>query len=201
METRPGPSNRIDDRVSVLVPIRSFDDAKSRLADVLDRAARQELTRSMAAAVVSAARELPVFVVTDDEDVARWAEATGADVIAPGIQGLNESVQVAMEARRTAGDQRVIVAHADIPLATDLGVVTGRGVAIAPDRHGDGSNVLSVPTDVGFIFCYGIGSYEAHRREAARCRLPVTVIHDPGLSLDVDHPEDLAELHARRAES
>jgi 2-phospho-L-lactate guanylyltransferase (CobY/MobA/RfbA family) len=29
----------------------------------------------------------------------------------------------------------------------------------------------------------------------------VTVVHDPGLSLDVDHPEDLAELHARTVES
>jgi 2-phospho-L-lactate guanylyltransferase len=187
--------------VSVLVPIRSFDDAKSRLADVLDGDARRELARSMAAAVVAAAGELPVFVVTDDERVARWAEATGAGVIAPDVQGLNESVQAATEVRREAGDQRVIIAHADLPLATDLGVVTGRGVAIAPDRHGDGSNVLSLPTDVGFVFRYGPGSYEAHRREAARCRLPVTVVHDPGLSLDVDHPEDLVELHGRRAES
>ncbi len=201
METRPGPSDRIDDRVSVLVPIRSFDDAKSRLADVLDGDARQELARSMAAAVVAAAGDLPVFVVTDDESVAHWAEATGAGVIAPGVQGLNESVQAATEIRRWAGDQRIIVAHADLPLATDLGVVTGQGVAIAPDRHGDGSNVVSLPTDIGFVFRYGVGSFEAHRREAARCRQPVTVIHDSGLSLDVDHPEDLAELHARRTES
>jgi 2-phospho-L-lactate guanylyltransferase len=201
VETRPGLSDRTNDRVSVLVPIRSFDDAKSRLADVLDGTAREALARSMAATVLAAAGQLPVFVVTDDDKVAGWAGVNGAGVIAPAVQGLNESVQAAVETRRVAGDSRVIVAHADLPLAVDLGVVAGRGVAIAPDRHGDGSNVVSVPTDVGFTFRYGPGSYEAHRREAARCRLPVTVIHDPGLSLDVDHPEDLAELHARRPES
>ena len=201
MKTRADLSDGTDDQISVLVPIRSFDAAKSRLSTVLDEVGRRTLARSMAAAVVAAAGELPVFVVTDDDEVAHWAEQSGAAVVAPAIRGLNESVQAALAVRREAGDTRVIVAHADLPLATDLALVTGPGVAIAPDRRSDGSNVLSVPTDAGFRFNYGPGSYEAHRREAARCRLPVTVVHDPGLSLDVDHPEDLAELHARTVES
>ncbi len=200
VETRPGLSDRTDDRVSVLVPIRSFDDAKSRLTDALDADERNGLARSMAATVIAAGRGLPVYVVTDDDSVAEWAAGEGASVIAPSVHGLNESVQAATRERADAGDTRVIIAHADLPLATDLTIVTGPGVAIAPDRHGDGSNVLSVPTDVGFRFAYGLGSYEAHRCEAARCRLPVTVIHDSGLSLDVDHPDDLEELHARSNE-
>jgi len=200
MENRPGLCDRTDDRLSVLVPIRSFDAAKSRLSTVLDEDDRRSFARSMAATVVAAAGELPVFVVTDDDDVAHWARQNGASVIAPAVRGLNESVQAAVSIRHEAGDVRVIVAHADLPLATDLAMVTGPGMVVAPDRHGDGSNVLSVPTDAGFRFDYGPGSYEAHRREAARCGLSVTVVQDPGLSLDVDHPEDLAELRARTAE-
>jgi len=148
----------------------------------------------MAGTVVRAAGALPVWVVTDDPHVAEWAATVTAESLMVGQDGLNASVAAAVEAAAAAGFERVIVAHADLPLAEDLRVVDGPGAAIAPDRHGDGSNVLSVPTEAGFVFAYGPGSFERHRSEAARCGLAVTVVDEPALALDVDSVDDLRLL-------
>lgn len=180
----------------VLIPIRSFADAKSRLSAVLAASDRERLARAMAERVVRAAHDLPVRVVSDDPAVATWAAGLRAGVIAPLVNGLNPSVSAAVNALRCeiTAQGRIIIAHADLPRANDLRIVRGPGLAIAPDRHGDGSNVVSIPAHVDFNFCYGPGSFEAHRAEAARLGLDVTVIEDPTLALDVDHPADLVEL-------
>lgn len=181
---------------AVLIPIRSFDDAKTRLAGVLSAADRNRLARAMAERVVHAAHELPVHIVSDDTDVARWARGIGAQVLAPGVAGLNASVTAAADVVAASAEPpaRLIIAHADLPLADDLRIVTGVGVAVAPDSARDGSNVLSVPTGSGFRFQYGPGSFAAHRDEAGRLGLAYTIIDDPSLALDVDEPGDLIQL-------
>ena len=175
----------------VLVPIRSFDDAKSRLAVSLDPQARRALMRRMAETVVAAAHDLPVWVVTDDDEVTAWATELSTSTCAVGVNGLNPAITVAATAAARAGASRILIAHADLPYASDLRVVTGNGVAIAPDRHRDGSNVMSLPTNTGFTFAYGPGSFERHRVEAARLGLDFTEIDDASLAWDVDSPADL----------
>lgn len=181
---------------AVLIPLRSFDDAKTRLAGVLTPDDRRRLAMAMAERVVRAARDLPVYVVSDDADVLRWAERLGANGLAPAVNGLNESIDAAIALVATEDDppSRVIVAHADLPLADDLRVVDGPGLAIAPDQARDGSNVLSIPLTSGFTFHYGPGSFAAHCAEAERLGLEITVVDDPSLALDVDDPGDLAHL-------
>jgi len=190
----PSDSERRDPKTHdtiVLVPIRSFDGAKSRLADSLGPQARRALIRRMAETVVAAAHDLSVWVVTDDDEVADWARTRGALSCTVGVIGLNPAVTVAATAAAAAGASRIIIAHADLPYASDLRVVTGTGVAIAPDRHRDGSNVMSLPTNTGFVFAYGPGSFERHRAEAARLGLDFTEIDDASLGRDVDSPADL----------
>ena len=178
-------------RTIVLVPIRSFDNAKSRLAASLDPLARRALIRRMAETVVAAAHDLPVWVVTDDDEVTDWARARGVLSCAVGVSGLNPAVTAAAAAAAGAGASRIIIAHADLPYASDLRVVTGTGVALAPDRHRDGSNVMSLPTNTGFVFAYGPGSFAKHRREATRLGLEFSEINDVSLAWDVDSPDDL----------
>lgn len=186
------PSARSDDTV-VLVPIRSFDDAKTRLAGRLDAGARRRLVQRMAARVVAAAGSMPVRVVSDDPEVTAWATVHGATPLAVGVNGLNAAVTAAVEAVTSAGAGRVIVAHADLPFARDLHRVSGHGIAIAPDRARDGSNVVNVPTGVGFRFAYGPGSFERHCDEAMRLGLPFTIVDASDLAWDVDDPADLPE--------
>lgn len=176
----------------MLVPVKAFTLAKARLAEVLDAEGRASLARTMAERVLAAAGSLPVTVACDDDEVAAWADAAGAAVAwTPGL-GLNGAVAAGVEALGAQGFARVVVSHADLPHARDLGVVAvGEGVVAVPDRHDDGTNVLAVPTGAGFEFHYGPGSFAAHSAEAARLGLPLTVLRPPDLTWDVDVPADL----------
>jgi 2-phospho-L-lactate guanylyltransferase (CobY/MobA/RfbA family) len=52
--------------------------------------------------------------------------------------------------------------------------------------------VLAMPTDVGFRFSYGAGSFARHRAEARVRHLPARIVRDERLGWDVDVPADLA---------
>ena len=68
-------------------------------------------------------------------------------------------------------------------------------VAIAPDRHGRGTNALSLPLPEaeGFTFAFGPDSFALHNLEAARLGLKIEEIHSPGLACDIDEPADLPD--------
>ena len=177
---------------AVLVPVKAFADAKRRLADALDPAERQALAMAMAGTVLAAAGGLRTAVVCDDEEVRAWAEANGAESIwTPGL-GLNRAVAAGITHLAHRNVDRVLVAHADLPLAVDLAwLADGDGITLVPDRHLDGTNVACVPAHCGFAFAYGAASFRAHRAEAARLGLTARLVPDPRLGWDVDVPADL----------
>jgi 2-phospho-L-lactate guanylyltransferase len=177
---------------AVVVPVKAFHAAKVRLAPALSPDVRSVLAREMATAVVRAADDLPVTVVCDDPAVRAWAIEIGAEVRwTPGL-GLDGAVEAGVAHVREAGADRVVVAHADLPLATGLDHVVGRsGVVLVPDRRADGTNVIAVPAAGGFRFSYGPGSFDRHRAEADRLGLAVEVRTDVALGWDVGVPDDL----------
>ena len=155
--------------------------------------------RQMAETVIAAAHGLPVWVVTDDNEVADWAQEMHVATHRVGVSWLNAATTAAAAAAAAAGAARIIISHADLPSASDLRVVTGPGVAIAPDRRRDGTNVMSLPTGTGFTFAYGPGSFVKHRAEAARLGLEFSEVYDASLAWDVDSPADLPSHLARPA--
>ncbi|MGH9156515.1 MAG: 2-phospho-L-lactate guanylyltransferase [Acidimicrobiales bacterium] len=181
--------------VAVLVPVKSFSEAKLRLAPALDPPARAALARSMAGAVVAAAAPLPAAVVCDDAEVAAWARELGALVVWEPERGLNRAVEAGVARLGVHGVQQVIVAHADLPLVRRLDWLAAfDGVTLAPDRAGNGTNAICIPTGGGFTFSYGPGSCSRHATEASRLGLALRIVHEPRLGYDVDVPEDLTGL-------
>jgi 2-phospho-L-lactate/phosphoenolpyruvate guanylyltransferase len=191
-------------RVGVVVPIRAFALGKARLAGHLPTDERAALGRRLAECVVTAAHDLPVLVVSSDDDVRTWATERSLPTLAdPG------SLDAAAAAGRAwfaaAGYARVVVAHADLPRArTFSGVIRDEGrpiVTLVPCHRDDGTPVLSVPTHGDFTFRYGPGSFRRHAAEARRRGFGVRVVRDPDLAFDVDTAEDLAQLasDSRRA--
>ena len=185
---------------AVLIPVKAFHEAKRRLHDALGPEERAHLARAMADRVIDASAPLPVAVVCDDSDVAEWARRRGALVIWEPGRGLNGAVEAGIDHLREAGVTRVVVSHADLPRATGLAQVDqGVGVTLVPDRWGNGTNVMALPTDTGFRFSYGPGSFARHRVEAARLDLTIHILDLPDLAWDVDEPGDVvpvAALHA-----
>jgi 2-phospho-L-lactate/phosphoenolpyruvate guanylyltransferase len=184
-------------RVGVVIPIRSFTDAKARLADHLDAEARAAVMRSMAERVLAAAAPMPVLVVTSAPEVREWARPLGADVIDdPG--SLNGAAAAGVAHLARLGFDRAVIAHADLPHARSLSAFVRDGarpiVALAPCHRDDGTNVLAVPTAVPFDFAYGEGSFRRHLGEARHRHLGTRVVRDPDLALDVDELADLALL-------
>ena len=177
----------------MLVPVKAFADAKARLSVLLGVAERERLARWTAARVLAAAGELPAYVACDDEHVAAWASEHGASILwHPGV-GLNAAVNNSVAELRDAGVSDVIVAHGDLPRAYSLAGLAEPGtVTLVPDRHGDGTNVIALPTDLAFQFAYGPGSFRRHLAAAIVAGHSVRVRRDPLLAADIDTPDDLA---------
>jgi 2-phospho-L-lactate guanylyltransferase len=177
---------------AVLVPVKAFGEAKGRLDAALNEAERAALAAAMANRVLAAAFPLPVAVVCDDNEVAAWARSHGALVVWEPGRGLNGAVEAGVELLAERGVTQVTVAHADLPRASDLpSVGAAPGVTLVPDRFGNGTNVIAIPTDAGFRFSYGPGSFARHRVEAARTGHPVHILDRPDLAWDIDEPADV----------
>jgi 2-phospho-L-lactate guanylyltransferase len=184
--------------LAAVVPIRSFGDAKRRLATRLDGPARRSLARGLAAGVIRSLvvdAGVPTFVVTADTEVAELATGVGAVVVDDLAGTLDAAVDAGRDAAIAAGHDRLLVAHADLPFPADLGGVAaagpGDGVVLVPDRHLDGTNVMALPAALDLRFAYGPGSFERHRAEADRLGVVVTVVSPSPLGWDVDVPDDL----------
>src|SRR6185295_652448 len=68
---------------------------------------------------------------------------------------------------------------------------TERHMAIAPDRHGTGTNALLVSARESFDFCFGEGSCAKHLALAAERGWRTAIVRRRELEFDLDTPEDL----------
>jgi 2-phospho-L-lactate guanylyltransferase len=203
-------------RASIVIPIRSLSDGKTRLSRVLDPAARSALTREMLERVVRAAlgtvSQADVVVISPDPDALAEVERIDPFIrtIAqdPGRPGLNPALEQAAEVVRRSGGSTVLILPADLPLvaSADIDNLLRRDapVVIAPDRHGTGTNALMVRLDAfgePFTFQFGEGSFGKHQDEAHRLGVDAVTAVSLGTSFDLDTPEDLVELDAMRVAS
>ena len=159
---------------------------------MLSSTEREALARWTAERVLAAAGELPVFIACDSESVADWATAHAAAVLwHPGV-GLNAAVNNSVADLRRRGAHHVVVAHGDLPRATNLAsVITAGTLTLVPDARDDGTNVVALPTELDFRFEYGAGSFNRHLSRAVAAGLPVSIRRDVFLALDIDTPSDL----------
>lgn len=189
-------------RTAVVIPIKSFALAKGRLADTLSPDERASLARRCASTVVRAAGTMDVYVVCSDPEVAAWAESSGCTVVDCPTPGLDSAVRAGRSRAAADGADHIVVAHSDLPLARDLSSVVRPGVvSITPDRHRDGTNVLSFPTTSAMRTAYGPDSFDNHLRIARSLGLAVEIVEDASLELDLDTADDLAELDRRHKET
>jgi 2-phospho-L-lactate guanylyltransferase len=200
--------------VFALVPVKPFESALGRLSGVLDSHERRVLQAAMLADVLSAcatARHLEAtLVITNDPEARALAASHGAHAVTDHDppDGMNAAVaRGASEAVRCGADA-VLVLTADLALAQgeDLDAVitsapAGRGVVIAPSLEGTGTNAMLLAPPEVIVPALGVGSLLRHLDRAALAKAPALLVHRPRLALDVDTPDDLAELCRRPGSS
>jgi 2-phospho-L-lactate guanylyltransferase len=182
----------------VVIPVKGGDHGKQRLAPVLDEQGRRALVRAMLERVVGAAQT----AVTTGRTVILGPTQDGFDlpILADPGGGLNRALGSALADAERGGATRVVFVAADLPQLTArdvelLALAPEASVAVAPDRHGTGTNALSLPLPRarGFTFAFGPGSFARHSDEVRQIGLDLEIVESPGLMRDIDEPADLAD--------
>ena len=195
---------------AVIIPVRTFEGAKSRLGAVLDAEERRDLVERLLRRTVAAALATPgvvdVVVVSPDPEVLAIAVAAGARPLAQRSRGLNPALQ---EARAAIAADRLLILPADLPTvaAGDLAQVLAAGdtagnpsVVLAPDRHGRGTNALLLTPPEVIDPAFGGDSRAAHAWLASSADAAYAEV--PGiLGLDLDTADDLLLSESLRAGS
>ncbi|SDC66104.1 2-phospho-L-lactate guanylyltransferase [Sphingomonas sp. YR710] len=179
---------------TAIVPIKRGMNRKSRLAEHLSQDERQRLSDHLAVRVLdrlvrspSVGRVLVLSETAHDDPAYGWLADKG--------RGLNAELADA----RAVIAAPVIIIHGDLPLieSDDIAALIAAagtdGVAIAPDRHDDGTNALALASAAPFAFAFGEGSCARHRAAAGSTG---AIVRRPGLAHDIDTPDDLAAARA-----
>jgi 2-phospho-L-lactate/phosphoenolpyruvate guanylyltransferase len=194
-------------RTLAIVPIKSFDVAKQRLADSLAVGSRRSLVQAMFSDVLGALRHTArvdrIAVVT--ADVAAGSIATGDRMVVlhdGASAGQSAAAEIGIRYALDEGFDRVLLVPGDTPLLKPPDVDDmllrcerdGVAVAIVPDRHGTGTNGLLITPPGAFQPSFGEGSFDRHVAQARDGDLNYRVETLPSLEHDVDTPGDLAAL-------
>ncbi|WP_159976177.1 MULTISPECIES: 2-phospho-L-lactate guanylyltransferase [unclassified Novosphingobium] len=182
-----------------LIPIKARGAGKTRLAGELRADERDRLVEAMLGHVVRAAGETVGRTVV----VGPQRSGVGANIerIEEPDGGLNAALghALAVIAQVPGAPSRLIVIAADLPCLqaeeiVRLAELPPGTIGIAPDRHGSGTNALSLPLPeaAGFSFHYGTNSAALHREAAQTLGLSAVTIIADGLAKDIDEPCDLA---------
>lgn len=192
-----------DAGVYTVVPVKDLRGTKSRLAPVLDPAARAGLTLYMMGRVVSRVLEAgvdAVGVVSPDPIVLDEALKRGATPLVQESRGLNPALEEGRAWATEKGASALLVLPADLPLieAEDVRAVLaesagGAPVVISPDGARTGTNALFLRPPDALPFLFGPDSFEAHLKAAGDRDADARVCENQHLSFDLDTAEDLAK--------
>ena len=183
-----------------VIPIKAPAEGKTRLAEALDTDARAALVRAMLKNVVQAAEGATGIARTFLVGPSRHGLPDTLPLLADPGQGLNAALASALDEITEMGASRALFVAADLPIVSSaeldvLALAPEQSIAIAPDRHGTGTNAISLPLPAarGFSFHFGPDSFAKHRKEAERLGLGVETVHSHGLARDIDEPDDLPD--------
>ena len=186
--------------IAAVVPVKSLDAAKSRLAPRLGLDNARQLSLTMLADVLEALLAVPevdrVAVTTSDAEVGDAATAAGAEVLLREDPGLNPSIEAAAAELLPDPENALLVLRGDVAgactddLSRFIRSSPRRGVGLAPSRDGGTSALLRRPRDI-IPAGFGRESAKRHREYAESAGAQLREMPLPSLSLDLDAPEDL----------
>jgi len=190
-----------------IVPIKRFENAKTRLSSILDTDDRIRLSLLMledTLQILSVVHSLSqVITVSADKRVREIAVKYGANfLLEEKERGVNSAVALADSyCMKKAADATMVIPH-DLPLldstdiskACELAENESRCIVICPSLRYDGTNMLlRKPPSIIATF-YDADSYNMHVKAAIRLGIPIKRLLSKGLMHDIDTPEDALEV-------
>jgi len=191
---------------AVIVPVKDFGQAKSRLAALLSPDERQELATIMLRRVLQAIsaldRRIEKFVVTSFSPAIELARSLGIKAMVESRQvSESDSVDRASLTLENDGFEAVLRVPLDLPFVApaDLELLLkaqekGLQGVLVPSLDGTGTNALYRSPPSLFASRFGPGSLAAHEASLIQLGVPYAVMACPSLALDVDDPSDVANL-------
>jgi 2-phospho-L-lactate guanylyltransferase len=190
-----------------IVPIKRFENAKTRLSSILDKDDRIRLSLLMledTLQILSVVHVLTqVITVSADKRVEEIAVKYGANfLLEEKERGVNSAVALADSyCMKEAADATMVIPY-DLPLldstdiskACELAENESRCIVICPSLRYDGTNMLlRKPPSIITTF-YDADSYNMHVKAAIRLGIPVKRLFSKSLMHDIDTPEDALEI-------
>jgi 2-phospho-L-lactate guanylyltransferase len=191
-----------------IVPVKRFENAKTRLSSMLDTEDRIRLSSLMledTLQILSVAPPLTqVIIVSADKRADEIATKHGATFLPEEKEnGVNSAVALADGycIEKEAADATIVIPH-DLPLldsiviskACELAEKESTCIVICPSVRYDGTNMLlrKPPSVIGTF--YETDSYNMHVRTAIKLGIPVKPLLSKSLMYDIDTPEDALQL-------
>jgi 2-phospho-L-lactate guanylyltransferase len=193
--------------IFAIVPVKRFENAKTRLSSVLDAEDRIHLSLLMLEDTLHILSMSPsltkVIIVSPDKRAEELAIKHGANFVREEKgNGVNSAVVLADRyCIAEAADATIIIPH-DLPLlnewdifrAQELAQKESRCIVICPSHRYDGTNMLlRKPPSVIATF-YDSDSYNMHINAAASLGIPIKNLYSKSLMYDIDTPEDVFRL-------
>lgn len=190
----------------VIIPVKPFVRAKSRLSEVLSPQERSALAERLLRHVLTVVRQVPqvagTLVISRDSKAHAVARDLGAyTVMESGTPELNTALMRATQVVASWKGAAVLILPADLPLVEpdDITAMINLGrnrdtVVLATDDQQDGTNAMLIRPPGLIHYTYGAGSYRRHIAAALAAGARVQEYHSPRLALDIDLPEDLERL-------
>jgi len=193
-------------KVSALIPVKGFSNAKQRLSRLLDGAGRElfaeVMFRDVLKQVLKAQGLAETFVVTGDDKVAEIATSLGAQVIREEAEkGETDAVDFARLELKQLGREAILIVPGDLPLvrSADIEEVLAQipnGASFpfallvpSHDRMGTNALLLAPPDIIKLRFGYDSFSY--HMSQVSAQGLPMRFVENERIALDIDEPKDL----------
>lgn len=192
--------------IFAIVPVKRFENSKSRLASLFSIQQRKTLSELMLdntlGTLAASKCFAEVLVVTSDSRAKEIAEKRGAKTLFQERDaGVNSAVTVADAYSAKAGAQATVVVPEDLPLmsADDVAGVCALAknnpcIAVCPSTRLDGTNILLRRPPTAIATHYDNNSYENHLQAAKQVGITAQVVHLKNLMFDLDTPDDVKEL-------
>jgi 2-phospho-L-lactate/phosphoenolpyruvate guanylyltransferase len=190
-----------------ILPVKRFENAKTRLSSILDMDDRILLSSLMledTVKILSSVRSLTqVVIVSADRRAEEMATKHGVTFLREEKEkGVNSAVAMAdLYSIREAAEATVVIPQ-DLPLldpievskACQLAENESRCIVICPSLRYDGTNMLlRKPPSVIATF-YDNDSYNMHVKAALKLGIPVKGLFSKSVMYDIDTPEDAQQL-------